>query len=78
MVSKRPCHAADPVDLEQTQRALLSIAPKYQAVLSLHYLEGLPVKDVALVLGCREGTVKSRLARARDALRAELARRDQR
>lgn len=63
---------ASPVDAEHAQRALLSIAPKYQAVLSLHYLEGLSIKDVAVVLGCREGTVKSRLARARDALRAEL------
>ncbi len=64
-----------PVDAEHAQRALLSIAPKYQAVLSLHYLAGLPVKDVAVVLGCREGTVKSRLARARDALRAQLSQR---
>jgi RNA polymerase sigma-70 factor (ECF subfamily) len=64
---------ADPIDAEHAQRALLSIAPKYQAVLALYYLEGLPVKDVADILGCRVGTVKSRLARARDALRAALA-----
>ncbi len=64
--------STSPVDVEHAQRALLSIAPQHQAVLSLHYLEGLPVKEVAVVLGCREGTVKSRLARARDALRAEL------
>jgi RNA polymerase sigma-70 factor, ECF subfamily len=62
-------------DAEHAQRALLSIPPKYQAVLSLHYLEGLSVKDVAGVIGCREGTVKSRLARAREALRDVLGRR---
>jgi RNA polymerase sigma-70 factor (ECF subfamily) len=52
--------------------ALLALAPKHQAVLALHYLEGLAIKDVAAILGCRVGTVKSRLARARDALRARL------
>jgi RNA polymerase sigma-70 factor, ECF subfamily len=64
--------APDTIDAERAHRAMLSIAPKYQAVLSLHYFEGLPVKEVALVIGCREGTVKSRLARARDALRERL------
>ena len=63
---------ASPIDAEHAQRALLSIAPKHQAVLSLHYLEGLSVRDVAVVIGCREGTVKSRLARARDSLRTTL------
>ena len=51
---------------------LPSLSPKYQAVLSLHYFEGLTVKEVAAVIGCRVGTVKSRLARAREALRAKL------
>lgn len=59
-------------DGELAQRALLALSPKFQAVLSLHYLEGLSVREVATVLGCREGTVKSRLARARDALRDRL------
>ena len=53
-------------------RALLSLPPRYQAVLSLHHLEGLSVKETATVIGCREGTVRSRLARARDALRKKL------
>ena len=48
------------------------LPPKYQAVLSLHYLEGLAVKEVAAVLGCRMGTVKSRLSRGRQALRERL------
>lgn len=59
-------------DVERAQRALLNLSPKYQAVLSLYYFEELSVKDVAQVLQCREGTIKSRLARARDALRAAL------
>ena len=60
------------IDLGRTRRALLSLSPKYQAVLSLHYFEGLTVREVAAVIGCRVGTVKSRLARAREALRAKL------
>ncbi len=63
------------VDEEVIQRALLTLAPRYQAVLSLHHLEGLSVKETAAVIGCREGTVRSRLARARDALREKLSER---
>ena len=60
------------VDHERLQRALLTLPPRYQAVLSLHHLEGLSVRDTAAVIGCREGTARSRLARARDALRVKL------
>ncbi len=54
------------------QQAMLRLSPKHQAVLSLHYLEGLSVEEVAAVVGCRIGTVKSRLSRAREALRYRL------
>ena len=60
------------VDEEHVRRALLSLPPRYQAVLSLYHLEGFSVKETAAVIGCREGTVRSRLARARDALRRKL------
>lgn len=52
--------------------ALLTLPPRFQTVLALHYLEGMPVADIALALGCREGTVKSRLARGRERLRRRL------
>jgi RNA polymerase sigma-70 factor (ECF subfamily) len=48
---------------------LLALPSRLQSVLTLHYLEGLSVDEVARVLGVRPGTVKSRLSRARDALR---------
>jgi RNA polymerase sigma-70 factor (ECF subfamily) len=53
-------------------RALLEPLPEHQrtAVL-LHYLAGLPIRDVALVVGRPEGTVKSDLHQARVRLRAE-------
>lgn len=64
-------HAA----LEEAQRALLTLPPNQQAVLSLHYLESLTLDEVAAVLGWNLGTVKSRLARGRAAMKAELERR---
>lgn len=53
--------------------ALRRVSPKLQAVLALHYCEGLSVEEVAQVLNCRVGTVKSRLSRGRDALREALS-----
>ena len=56
----------------RSMKALLALPSRYQAVLSLYHLDGLSVKETAAVLGCREGTVRSRLTRARDALRVKL------
>jgi RNA polymerase sigma factor (sigma-70 family) len=68
----KPDDSHGDIDPERAQHALLALSPKFQAVLSLHYFEGLSVAEVAAVVGCRVGTVKSRLARARDALRDKL------
>ena len=43
-----------------------------QIALELAYLEGMPLRDVARVLEIQENTVRSRLARAKDRLRAVL------
>lgn len=60
-------------DREHVRSALLSLSPKYQTALALYYLEGLSVEGVAAATGWRIGTVKSRLSRARDALRKTLS-----
>ena len=65
---------ADAVD--EVMQALKSLPPKHQEVISLHYLEELSVDEIAAVLRCRPGTVKSRLSRAREALRAKLPRKE--
>ncbi len=52
-------------------RALQQLSSDHQSVLVLHIVEGLTLEQVAQVLGGRVGTVKSRLFRARDALRQE-------
>jgi RNA polymerase sigma-70 factor, ECF subfamily len=46
---------------------------RYRQVLALHYLADLPVEQIAGDLALPVGTVKSRLARARQRLAAQLA-----
>jgi RNA polymerase sigma-70 factor (ECF subfamily) len=52
--------------------ALTRLRVDHRAVLLLHHAHDLPVAEVARVLGIAEGTVKSRLARARAALQPML------
>ena len=54
-------------------RALADLSPEYRAAFVLRELHGLDYADIARALEIDLGTVKSRLARARAALRAALA-----
>ncbi len=49
-----------------------SLPPKDRTVLHLYYYEGYQTAEIAAMTGWREGTVRSRLARARDRLRQLL------
>lgn len=63
-------------DLEQhVQTALHALSPRLRIVIVLRYLEGLAYSDIAEILECSVGTVKSRLNRAHAAMKRELARR---
>lgn len=58
--------------IEPMRRALLELPLSIQTVLTLHYFEELSVDAIAAMLGCRPGTVKSRLSRGRELLRQRL------
>jgi RNA polymerase sigma-70 factor (ECF subfamily) len=64
-----PEHA---VDLDRLQRGLDRLPPIEREVLSLHYLQGLTLDEIAEVLERPVGTVKSRLHRARGLLRRQF------
>lgn len=53
-------------------QAIEALPLPLRSVLVLHDLEGWPQRQVAETLGCAEGTVKSRLFRARARLRSAL------
>jgi RNA polymerase sigma-70 factor (ECF subfamily) len=57
----------------EVHRAIGTLPEHQREVVLMHHLEGLPVQDVADRLGLALGTVLSRLARGREALRRELA-----
>jgi RNA polymerase sigma-70 factor (ECF subfamily) len=57
---------------ERVQEALLDLPPDLRVAVVLYDIEGQSYQEVARVLGIPEGTVKSRIHRARNALRDSL------
>jgi RNA polymerase sigma-70 factor (ECF subfamily) len=55
------------------QNAISSLSPTYREVVILRDVQNLSIKDAATILGVTEGTVKTRLHRARLLLRDALA-----
>lgn len=53
--------------------ALSQLRPEWRTVIVLHYLVDLPLATIAAELGLPLGTVKSRLARAREQLGTDVA-----
>jgi len=56
----------------QVQQALQSLSADHKMVVTLHHLEGRSVEEIAALMGCSVGTVKSRLSRARAHLKRSL------
>jgi RNA polymerase sigma factor (sigma-70 family) len=57
---------------ERVRVALTRLRPAHREVLDLNFMQELPYRDIAAVLGIPIGTVMSRLHHAKRALRAEL------
>ena len=57
---------------ERVQEEIQRLSPALRAPLVLYDMEGLPYAEIAEALQLREGTVKSRIHRARQALRERL------
>jgi RNA polymerase sigma-70 factor (ECF subfamily) len=68
--------SADPAiassDRDELARAFETLAPEQRALIVLHFYIGLPMHETGLVLGLPVGTVKSRLNRTKQQMRATL------
>jgi RNA polymerase sigma factor (sigma-70 family) len=65
-------------DRDRLDRAFARLDADHRAALALHYVWDLTVPQVAVALGVREGTVKSRIHAATQRMRTELERQDAR
>jgi RNA polymerase sigma-70 factor (ECF subfamily) len=84
----QPLEAADPIDgrvdeapftaeeVERVHAALDELSVEHREGLVLRYIESMPYEDIARVVGCPVGTVRSRLHYAKQALRGVLERRN--
>lgn len=75
-VRRSPEHIAEHRELQSIIRATLDeLTPNHRAVLVLHYLHDYSITEIASILDCPEGTVKSRLHHARKLLKERLQQR---
>ncbi len=68
-----PARRAQVREIESAlERGLAMLSPEHREVLLLREFQGMDYETMAKVLRCRKGTVRSRLARAREQLREYL------
>jgi RNA polymerase sigma-70 factor, ECF subfamily len=70
VADERP--TGDPALRARIERALVELPAGYRAVLVLHDVEGMNHEEIAEILGCRVGTSKSQLHKARARMRELL------
>jgi RNA polymerase sigma factor (sigma-70 family) len=61
---------AEVVDRDEVERSFRRLTPEHRAILVLHFVIGLPIREVADVLGIPVGTASSRLHYATQSFRA--------
>ena len=59
-------------DQQALAEAVNRLKPEFKEVVLLFYYQGFSVTEIADMLGIAEGTVSSRLSRARDKLQKDL------
>ena len=65
--------AAERADYSDLYEALSHLAEEIRLTVTLYYMEGYSVREIAALMDTTESAVKNRLARARDKMRKELA-----
>jgi RNA polymerase sigma factor (sigma-70 family) len=67
-----PAEASSPDDVETVRRAVIALPLRQrQAIVLRHFLD-LPTAEVAEIMGCAEGTVRSTLHQATESLRRSV------
>ena len=61
-----------PPEKSQVYYSVLALPVKYRMVVHLFYYEEMATKEIAELMGCSDGTVRSLLSRAREKLRKSL------
>jgi RNA polymerase sigma-70 factor (ECF subfamily) len=80
LVAAEPLAGADvdvPTDDDRLERVLAvlpRLRPRYQEVIALRYLGGVPAEEAAEIMGCSKATLAVTLHRALGALRREVGR----
>ena len=71
---KTPRREAGLVELQKRlNEAMLRLSPEHRAVVTMHDIQGLPHDEIARIMDCNPGTVRSRLFYARQQLQAWLS-----
>jgi RNA polymerase sigma-70 factor (ECF subfamily) len=63
----------DPEVKETAEEALKNLEPQERLIMTLFYMDNASIKEICLLTGEKEGTIKSKLSRARDKLREVIA-----
>lgn len=73
-LARQSATTSPPPELDEFDRLLASLSKQQRAVTALHYVDGMPIAEIAEALGIAEGSVKSHLFDARRRLRPMLER----
>lgn len=63
----------DPEVKETAEEVLKNLEPQERLIMTLFYMDNASIKEICLLTGEKEGTIKSKLSRARDKLREVIA-----